>query len=36
MTVTTIWAGRSYPVKVNDETYVKEDYFTDGHFALFT
>jgi len=36
MTVTTIWAGRSIPVKVNDEKYTWTDYFTsDNHFQLF-
>jgi P-type E1-E2 ATPase len=37
MTVTTIWAGRSVPVKVNDEKYSFRDYFTnDRHIQLFT
>ncbi|MFS8159922.1 MAG: hypothetical protein ACMG6E_06875 [Candidatus Roizmanbacteria bacterium] len=37
MTVTTIWAGRSLPVKVNDDKYVFKDYFnSDKHIALFT
>lgn len=29
MTVTTIWAGRSLPVKVNDDKYIFRDYFNN-------
>jgi hypothetical protein len=37
MTVTTVWAGRSMPVKVNDEKYQFKDYFnSDKHIQLFT
>jgi Ca2+ transporting ATPase len=37
MTVTTIWAGRSVPIKVHDEKYNFRDYFTnDKHIQLFT
>lgn len=37
MTVTTIWAGRSLPVKVNDDAYRFSDYFnSDKHIQLFT
>lgn len=36
MTVTTIWAGRSLSVKVNDKSYNFKDYFNnDRHIELF-
>jgi P-type E1-E2 ATPase len=37
MTITTIWAGRDFSVKVNDKTYSFDDYFrNDKHETLFT
>lgn len=37
MTVTNVWAGRSYNVKVNEEKYNFKDFFvSDRHSALFT
>ena len=37
MTVTTIWAGKSVPIKVNDEKYNWRDYFnSERHYQLFT
>jgi Ca2+ transporting ATPase len=37
MTVTNVWAGRPYNVKVNDDKYNFKDFFvSDKHSALFT
>lgn len=37
MTVTNVWAGRPYNVKVNDDKYNLKDFFvSEKHTALYT